>query len=445
MVFSGAELVALADGGNPRVTGPIPGIPTIVPAANFTGYDFVEEEFFVEGMATSFVNVVPLPLNPNGHWTVAPNSSASYKTRILVRRPATLKRFNGVVVVEWFNVSGLVDAGTDWTYMRQEMLRGGYAWVGVSAQKAGVDHLVGTNPSRYSALVHPGDSFSYDIVSQVGQLLKESGSIDPLAGMQPEVLLAAGQSQSAFRLTTYYNAVQPLAGIYDGFFIHSRLGGSAPISQPPQADLPTPSATFIRTDVPVPVLTFQTEGDLIMLGSYWARQADNKFLRFWEIAGNAHADVYLLEAAGVPDFCPGANDGPQHYVLRAALQHLVRWAQGGASPPSANFIELVSTSPTVVVARDEHGNALGGVRTPQLNVPIATYSGVAPSGAPGWCFLFGSTTPFAEDKLAELYPSHCTYVSRFNQATNDAVKAGFILKYDAQELKVKAAQSDIGK
>jgi hypothetical protein len=182
-----------------------------------------------------------------------------------------------------------------------------------------------------------------------------------------------------------------------------------------------------------------------MLGSYWVRQADNEFFRFWEIAGNAHADLYLLEAMGVPELCPAPNDGPQHYVIRAALQHLVRWAQGGAPPPSAPFIELVSTSSTVVVARDEHGNALGGVRAPQLDVPIVTHSGLAPSGVPGWCFLFGSTTPFDEDKLAKLYPNHSTYISKFNEATNDAVKAGFILNYDAQELKVKAAQSDIAK
>ena len=60
--------------------------------------------------------------------------------------------------------------------------------------------------------------------------------IDPLGGLQLERLIAAGESQSAFRLVTYVNAIHPLADVYDGFLIHSRGGGGAPLSQAPQPD-----------------------------------------------------------------------------------------------------------------------------------------------------------------------------------------------------------------
>jgi len=48
-----------------------------------------------------------------------------------------------------------------------------------------------------------------------------------LDGLRPRKVVAEGESQSAFRLTTYIDAVQPLTHEYDGFLVHSRGGGSA--------------------------------------------------------------------------------------------------------------------------------------------------------------------------------------------------------------------------
>ncbi len=47
-----------------------------------------------------------------------------------------------------------------------ELIRSGTAWVGVSAQKVGVDASISNSPARYSSLVHPGDSYSYNIFSR---------------------------------------------------------------------------------------------------------------------------------------------------------------------------------------------------------------------------------------------------------------------------------------
>ena len=95
----------------------------------------------------------------------------------------------------------------------------------------------------------------------------------------------------------------------------------------------------IRTDLDSPVLIFETETDMTVLGYAGARQDDTETVRTWEVAGTAHADSFLLNevygdvAQGIVGACLGMiNDGPQHQVLRAALHHLVDWVQGGDAP-----------------------------------------------------------------------------------------------------------------
>jgi len=139
------------------------------------GYE--AKEYFVSGIATSYRSVNDLPAN--GMWEVEPARSAPYKTRILVYRPIDAARFNGTVVMEWFNVTGGVEAGPDWTLMHNELLRRGYAWIGVSAQYGGVEGYAATSlglvkldlktadAKRYGSLSHPGDEYCYDIYSQV--------------------------------------------------------------------------------------------------------------------------------------------------------------------------------------------------------------------------------------------------------------------------------------
>ncbi len=42
------------------------------------------------------------------------------------------------------------------------------------------------DPERYGTLSHPGDSFSFDIYSQVGVAMRERDGVDPLGGMIPK-------------------------------------------------------------------------------------------------------------------------------------------------------------------------------------------------------------------------------------------------------------------
>lgn len=90
---------------------------------------------------------------------------------------------------------------------------------------------------------------------------------------------------------------------------------------------------------------------------------------------------------------------------------------------------------------DDNGNVRGGIRTPWVDVPTAVLSGLAQEG-PGFARLFGSTEPFAADRLEVLYPEGKTeYLSRFEAALDSAIDAGFILARDRDEILALASAS----
>src|SRR3989454_6883349 len=278
-------VVAAAQVPSPTLEGPVTGggRPFIASTTfDLAQVGYEQAEYFISGTASAFTSAAPL--TSDGRWTATPGETAAYKTRVLVDRPASAKGFNGTVIVEWLNVSGGLDASPDWTGAHTELIRDGFAWMGVSAQYAGVEGggallpivnlpLKTVDPARYGSLVHPGDSFSYDIFSQAAQAIRHPTGPNPLGDLEVKRVIAAGESQSAFRLVTYIDAVHPLAQVYDGFLVHSRGAGGvlgAPLSQSPQPSTAAPLPTLIRTDLRVPVLTFETETDLTLLRFYAA-------------------------------------------------------------------------------------------------------------------------------------------------------------------------------
>jgi Alpha/beta hydrolase domain len=438
------------------VTGPIMGgahgFPFGAPgvAVDLSKFGYVEEEYFIEGSATSYAKVGTW--TRNGVWTAAPSGSAFYRTRLLVVRPADPAQFNGTAVVEWLNVSAGFDIANDFLYANEELLRGGYAWVGVSTQAVGVQlspfSLKAWDPVRYGSLSHPGDSYAYDIFTQAGQAIQNPQGANPLHELTVERLVAAGHSQSANGLATYVNAIDPLVQVYDGFLLHSR--GATPLPLFAGAGGAVPAASVIRSDTTAPVMALEDEWSISVAFAWLVRQPDNSNFRLWEIAGTAHIDSYedlLTEPIVGHDlmFPPlqcalPENKAPLHYLVNSALNKLRAWITEGAPPPQAvSFIEVVNGA----IVRDFYGNAKGGIRLPQLEVPTATLSGVGNAG-PGSCPVAGVTTPFDAATLASLYPSHGSYVAQFVKATNELHRAGFLLDPDANDAKTRAAESDIG-
>ncbi len=461
----------------PTVTGPVAG-GTPAEFMFSTSFDLAqvgyrESEFFLSGTASGYTSATPL--TSDGKWAVTPNGTAPYTTRAVVRRPVDPKKFNGTVIVEWLNVSGGADAGPDWTLTHNELVREGFAWVGVSAQWTGVQTAKGNNPGtlpgnpvRYAPLSHPGDSYSYDIYSQAGQALR-GNSAQLLGGLKPRKLIAAGESQSAARLVTYIDGVHPLARVYDGFLVHSRAASGAALSQvaPPALTpvVPSPSPVLIRDDLNVPVFVFQTETDVVF-SNLTARQPDTGRFRAWEVAGTAHFDDYGLQI-GPTDTGDGqgaiaslaamqnpptvtsagtctlpVNTGGAHWVLDAAVYWLNQWVVNRVNPPRGQLLQTTSASP-VVFAKDANGNTLGGVRSPQVDAPIAALGGVG--NTPVLCGLFGTTVPFSADKLAGLYKNHGQFVAQWSRSVADGVIHGFLRPADAAELENAAIRSQIGK
>lgn len=462
----------------PLVEGPVTGGGG-APVLQATSFDLAEvgymaEEFFLSGTAESYVNVGTL--RSNGRWSVAAGNTAEYKTRIVVHRPLEDSAFSGTVIVEWLNVSGGLDAAPDWTMLQTEITREGHVWVGVSAQTVGIEgapggglfpglnlSLKGADPERYESLVHPGDSFSYDMYSQVGQALRSKTDVDPLGGLRPERILSIGESQSAFRLMTYVNAVEPHHRMYDGYLIHSRGAGATPLSQEPEAEVLAPGLLHVRNDLEVPVLMLQMETDLFILGSLPDRQPDSRGFRLWEVAGTAHADTYTLMVGftdqgddpsaidvvvtaspipGIIDCDSPINSGPQHIVLKAAFAALDRWVRTGAAPRRAPRLQVAGDPAAFVL--DDLGNVRGGIRTSWVDAPVATLSGLGQRGG-SFCGIFGTTVPFDAATLAELYPDHETYVSKVRGSTNRAAFQGFIRPADAALINQAAQNSDVGR
>ena len=222
-------------------------------------------------------------------------------------------------------------------------------------------------------------------------------------------MLAVGESQSAFALTTYLNGVQPLSGAFDGFLIHSRGGASAPLGEPGEgieiAGTIGGKPTTIRADNEAPTIVVQTESDVLgLLGYYPARQDDDENLRLWEVAGTAHADKFQVgDTEDMLGCAQPINRGQQAYVLRAALRHLDTWVADGTAPPEAPRLDVDEAGTAFVL--DEVGNVTGGVRTPAVDAPVDVLSGIPASDATIICLLMGSTTPIPDDELGELYAS----------------------------------------
>jgi hypothetical protein len=448
-------------------------MPTVTPVAGkpnllIGGYDLADlgyaaSEFFVSGTASSYA----------GEGVAG---EAEYTTRIVALTPIDASAFNGTVLVEWLNVSGGIDTPAVWMMAHREIAREGYAYVVVSAQKVGVDggltitgmdmSLKKQDPERYSSLSHPGDAYAYDIFSQAGKLVRDAS--DAILGrLNPESVVAVGESQSAMFLTTYINSVDRIAGVYDGFLVHSRFGVAAPldgVSALESLQEGTSEPAPFRTDLRVPVVNIITETDLVgavLAGYYRSRQPDNDRLRTWEIPGTAHADAYTiavgfidggstpvaqLAAAYAPttmlmgqDMGYYINFAPQHhYVLQAAIAGLENWVRTGTAPPSAPRIEIGDGDPPPLVL-DANGIAKGGVRTPWVDVPIARTSGIAESDNV-LAHLFGSGEPFDAATRGRLYPGgKSEYLERFAESLDATIRAGFLVRADRSEILELAA------
>jgi hypothetical protein len=435
-------------------------------------YDFADvgytlEEFFVTGMAKSYVSgMAPKP----------------FGARMVVVRPTDAGDFNGTVLAEWENVTGQFPAGPGMVWLHHHILPKGYGYVAINAQAVGHDFLQKWDPIRYAPLgTHPGDDYSYDIFSQAVAAIRSRasrGEGQPMEGLRVRRVVGYGQSQSAGRLNSYMNLAQNDADVLDAAII--------------QADGGTRKSF---PDLQVPLVQFETEDAIVATEP--DPQNDPRYYRLWEVVGTAHlgsenqspgvATVPTAATIGqpalpwkydaaywehnhygeegpsassavpvpttgaalppfpdgvprvpfVPRSAPGAaggcggNEMPFRYALEGALEGLHNWLRGGRSLPRAPRAVFDENG---VLQRDRFGNARGGLRLPPIDVPVATYR-------PDGCSLFGSTTPLTPDVLLDLYPTHDDYVDEMRDAIETAVDRRFMTPEGGAQLLRKAKRS----
>jgi hypothetical protein len=183
------------------------------------------------------------------------------------------------------------------------------------------------------------------------------------------------------------------------------------------------------------VLDLQSEGDVIgVLNSYAARQDDRDTFRLWEVAGTSHADRHLLGTiADQLDCGAPINDGPLHLVAKAALRALVAWVDDGTAPPKAERLGIVEGDEPKV-ERDANGIAVGGIRTPPVDVPVRVLSGAPGPSDALICILMGSTLPLPSGPPRVGPTGREAYLDDYGRAADAAIDAGWVLAEDRDAL-----------
>jgi hypothetical protein len=428
------------------VSAPPPGkgAPREAAVEDLSAFGYVEEEFLVSGKANVY------DYDANGAVAVK-TPGVDYTTRILVRRPADPGRFSGNVQVETSHPQYGIDF--IWPRIADYVFANGDAYVSIAmrrGERSAIEFLKQFDPVRYEAVNFTEDGLNWDIIGQVGRLLKTQTDLNPLNGFPVERLYAQGWSGGGALL---------LITLSDGFHERARMPDGGPIfdaylvGEPSGYPLINAAAERISDDDPrqkvgaadVPVITLHTRPQRAQ-----RRRPDgdgpNDRYRVYEVAGAAHANVRLPSTRPLPEQVLGESPCaydvsmfPLHHYFKSTLARLDAWAARGVVPPPSQRIALDEDGAPRL---DEHGNPAGGVRSSYLDAPTARFfqNEAKPGGS--FCAQLGAQEPFSPEKLAALYGDHDGYLRKAVSSLNALEQDGWILPADAEDLREEAAQFD---
>ncbi len=424
---------------------------------------YVEEEYILSGNANVY------DWAEDGKLTVR-TANAPYANRILIWRPATASKFSGTVVVELLNSARRFDWAMMGGYLADTILEHGHAYVGISPPAVAAS-LQKFDPTRYAALsfANPAmdapcagagkgkgaqpieEGLRWDMFSQAAAAMKSNVAGQPMGGFKVQAIYMTTQAGD---ITTYINAIHPNARmangkpLYDGYLVKNPPAAGR-INQ--CAAAPGAMQRALRdTDVPVIGLVAQGEAQAALAN----RRADSDKYRLYEIAGAAHIDGLAYSTMpAFPDEIAAAGTAqgsaewpfnamcdppvpllPQpllKYAYNGALDALDKWVRKGVPAPKAPRLDVMDGK----LVMDAAGHATGGIRSPYVDVPIATYHTVTPG--PGTCAELFSVTPFDAARRAQLHGDQKSYVGKVNAATDRAVKAGFFTESDGKRMKAE--------
>ncbi len=486
----------------PKVTGPISvtenSQPFTVGGTDLKGHGYRLDEYFVSGKA----NVYDWGSDGKALTPQVRTANAPYTTRIVVRKPENPKKFSGNVWVELNNPSRGWDVEVQWPVVQEKVMRDGDIWVAVTVKPNVIASLERIDPKRYEPLSmanplkpeqqgcgklpgEPGydenlsklyeNGLAWDIISQVGSLVQSKDKSNPLHNYKVKHVFGTGESQTGFYINTYaanFAEDAKLSNgetVYDGFVSASGAGRTVPINQcveatdenDPRSKLPSKHVPFMRIDA---------QGDIFQLSSYKWRQADSDApgagYRMYEIAGAVHGPALIVnyqppaeqivKAGNLPTQVPYAYGGvepkanqlPRHYIEMAMYKNMERWVIKGIRPPHAEPLKVqagVGTSKSLFgetfnasFVKDQYGNVLGGVRSPHVDVPTATYYEYA-TLKEGYVYAwsFGHQDDFSSEKLQQIYGTvapHQNYVKQVKASVEKLQKERWLEPEEAQKI-----------
>jgi len=423
---------------------------------------YIEEEYIVSGTANVYEWAADGSVKVK-----TPN--APYTTRILVRRPAVATRFSGNVILEPFQGAREWDWAFMWGTSHEYFTEHGDAWVGVTQSPNAIAALKKFNAARYSSLSMPNptpnescgpanarseseEGLKFDIFTQVVGALKSVNS--PIAGFRAQRVYGTSHTGE---IVTYAHAIQPVAKVFDGFVIQANPTpsaisrcGSAPGANDPRR---------MTRNVGVPVIRMVPEGDVP--AAYALRREDsdapNDRFRWYEVAAAPRMDIrYYQHMPVMEDQTKSGEDAlpgnwPLTYTcgapvigllelpvfqvaMNAAFYNIDQWARNGTAPPRVERMTVKDPgTPQATVAADQYGNGIGGIRSPHLDVPVATYYTHSPGQ--GTCRNIGYKVAFDWSRLETLYGSSRNYAAKVNEKIDQLVKDKWLLPSDAKRLR----------
>ena len=438
---------------------------------------YTATEWLVSGWASSYTSAKPL--QPSGRWTVRRDSVAPYTTRIVVYRPVEPERFSGTTAVEWLNVSAGIDHAPTWVLTHTALLARGDAWVGVSAQVAGIEGFGSTvggiaataveDPERYAGLHLPSDSFSYDVFSQVGRLVRASRTGERARRAQHDVAardraVAVGdaahdvprRAAAARRGLRRLLRAQPRRNRRPALAVaaarrrrrrHRRASG--PIStcrcscSPRRATCSTWAPSHRRSPTATTTATGRSRARRTSTRTASASGVPTPATDAPTSSCSTRCCTRPLRSPVTSRECDDPiNAGPHHYVAAAAYTALARWvgrrdaAAARATDPDPR--RRSATSPATSTATRSAASARRRSTHRSRRCPA---SASATAAARSTARRRRSTRPPSQRS----YPSHGAFVEAWDAATDRAVADGFLLPADAAHLRAAAEQSTVGR
>lgn len=432
-------------------------------------HGYVEEERLVSGVADEW--------SYNHSCSASPRTkNVPFTTRMLIRRPVEGRGASGLVLLEPLHPN--LDSAMTWRTTHEWALRNGHTWVGVTQDASMAGMLRDRFGQRYSSISIPRSGLGYDILGDVAVALR-TGAVPDISA---ERIILSGWSATGSFCRVYLqdgfhdrHRLPDGTPAVDGIAICISSGAAGQAGYPPlSADCPPLSAGDPRRIVhgdgrPVFEILSEMESETHFASLRPDSDDSDDRYRLYQIAGTSHVDGHdesLTNAEQsrqvgieVPDnrINEGASDARMDLVAHALFEALDRWIADDIVPPVADRFDFADgqgehEDPAELV-RDRHGNVAGGIRTPWIDAPVASYaphSTPAPASCqpPAWsplgtpelvARLIGNRTPFSPETLGNLYSSRQEFLDRYADSVRNCADQGFLLPLDSDILIEHAA------